>query len=240
MDRPDNQIVKMDNQTPTVQNERNNFMLAALEKVQDASQLEKLMELQERFEANEAKKAYDKAMAEFKANPPKIMKDKKVSFNSTNYKHATLANVTHAVNTALAQHGLSASWRTNHQDRQVCVTCVVSHAMGHREETTMCAMPDDSGKKNAIQQIGSTVTYLQRYSLLAMVGLAAFDDDDGIASERITEEQVEFLSNKINEHIDDHERFLSWVGVDSVESMTPQKYQTAKKAIEDIIKHQGA
>src|SRR3990167_9321834 len=38
----------------------------------DLEQLEKLLALQERWEANEARKAYHKAMAEFKANPPQI------------------------------------------------------------------------------------------------------------------------------------------------------------------------
>ncbi len=44
----------------------------------DLEKLEKLLSLQERYEANEAKKAYHVAMATFKANPPKIDKDKKV------------------------------------------------------------------------------------------------------------------------------------------------------------------
>ena len=50
--------------------------------------IEKMMELQGKWEQMEAKKAYTQAMADFKANPPKINKDKRVSFNSTNYSHA--------------------------------------------------------------------------------------------------------------------------------------------------------
>ena len=60
-------------------------------------QLEKLLALQERYDANQAIKAYNKAMTEFKANPPVINKDKKVGFSTAKgnvgYSHASLYNV---------------------------------------------------------------------------------------------------------------------------------------------------
>jgi hypothetical protein len=42
----------------------------------------------------------------------------------------------------------------------------------------MSAPDDQSGGKNAIQARGSTVTYLQRYTLLSAFGLVAADEDD--------------------------------------------------------------
>ena len=55
--------------------------------------------------------------------------------------------------------------------------------MGHSEAVSIAGPLDDSGQKNGIQQIGSTITYLERYTLMAIMGLAAHDqDDDGIAS----------------------------------------------------------
>jgi hypothetical protein len=42
----------------------------------------------------------------------------------------------------------------------------------------MSAPPDASGGKNTIQQIASTVTYLQRYTLLAITGVATKGQDD--------------------------------------------------------------
>ena len=113
-------------------------------------QLEKLLTLQERWEANEAKKAYHRAMAAFKANPPEIEKDKKVAFGNTKYNHATLANVTKKINDSLCKHGLSASWIVT-QSGAVSVTCRITHEQGHSEETTLSAPADTSGSKNAIQ-----------------------------------------------------------------------------------------
>ena len=67
----------------------------AIEKGADLDKLEKVLAIQERYEANQARKAYHKAMSEFKANPPTIDKDKSVSFGAgkTAYKHASLYNV---------------------------------------------------------------------------------------------------------------------------------------------------
>ena len=152
----------------------------------DLEKLAKLLDLQERWEANEAKKAYHCAMSEFKANPIEILKDKKVGYESktggrVGYSHASLANVVRKVTKELSKYGLSASWRTA-QNGQISVTCKITHVMGHSEETTLSAPSDTSGSKNVIQAIGSTISYLERYTLLAALGLATADqDDDGKA-----------------------------------------------------------
>ncbi len=144
----------------------------------DVGQLEALLKVQMQYEANEAKKAYVVAMAAFKADPPEIFKDKTVSFGQTSYSHATLSNVTALINKALSGHGLTASWVTSQENGSVKVTCKITHVFGHSEETCLSAAPDKSGSKNDIQAIGSTVTYLQRYTLLALTGLATSEQDD--------------------------------------------------------------
>ena len=83
----------------------------------------------------------------------------------------------------LSAVGISHKWKMC-QSPEISVTCVLTHEMGHSEETTLKASPDTSGSKNSIQAIGSTVTYLERYTLLAAVGLAAAGmDNDGRAAD---------------------------------------------------------
>lgn len=158
----------------------------AIERGADIAHVEKLLDLQMKWEANEARKAYVADMAEFKKNPPTIIKDKQVGFTNrdgtfTGYKHATLGNVTNAIVEGLARHGFSHRWEVRNQTAQIEVDCVITHRLGHSEMVTMQAGRDDSGKKNAIQQVASAVTYLQRYTLLLATGLATHDqiDDDG-------------------------------------------------------------
>lgn len=163
----------------------------AMESGADLDRLERLMNMQIQWEAREAKKAYTEAMAEFKRNPPTIYKDKHVSFKTnsgvTEYHHATLGNVVEKVVAALAEHGFSHRWIPNRAEGgMVSVTCVITHKLGHSEETTLEAGLDQSGGKNNIQAMISTKSYLERHSLLAAVGLATKDtpDDDGRGADR--------------------------------------------------------
>lgn len=161
----------------------------ALDSGADLDRLEKLMDLQERWEANEARKAFADSMAEFKKNPPTIYKDKHVGFKTdkgrTEYDHATIGNVVEKVTGAAAAHGFSHRWDLAQQDGRVIVECVVTHRLGHSQATKLEASPDSSGGKNGIQSIISAKSYLERHTLLAAFGLATKDqeDDDGASAE---------------------------------------------------------
>jgi ERF superfamily len=151
----------------------------AVQQRANVDQLTKLFELQERWQASQACQAYNAAMAKFKQRPPKILKNKHLKLDGMEYDHATLDHVTEAITETLSAVGISHRWKVS-QSPEIAVTCVLTHEMGHSEETTLKALPDTSGSKNSIQAIGSTVTYLQRYTLLAATGMAAAGmDDDG-------------------------------------------------------------
>lgn len=156
------------------------ILQAAVEKNLNPETLKQLMDLQERYEANEAKKEFVEAMNQFKANPPTITKNKHVKAGQMEYDHATLDHVCDEVTSALSAHGISHRWKVSQNDKLIKVTCVLTHRRGHSEETTLEGPADTSGSKNAIQAIGSSVTYLQRYTLLAATGLASkYGDNDG-------------------------------------------------------------
>ena len=162
----------------------------AVQQGASVEQLERLMALQERYEANEAKKEFVAAMTKFKESPAVIEKNKTVDFTSqkgrTHYKHATLANVCDAIGPELSKVGISHRWETEQlEGGAIKVTCILTHARGHSEKVWLQASRDESGNKNNIQAVGSTVTYLQRYTLLAATGMAVADqrDDDGRGGE---------------------------------------------------------
>lgn len=158
-------------------------MLAiAVQQGADIEKLEKLMELQERWEKNQARKAFDAAISAAKPKIKPILKNREVDFTSargrTNYVYEDFAQVAVQVDPVLAEHGLSYRFRSKQEDKLMTLVCVVSHRDGHFEETTLCAANDESGNKNSIQAVGSVATYLQRYTLKLALGLAAAKDDD--------------------------------------------------------------
>ena len=208
--------------------------LMQLAKDMDADKLDKFLQMQERFDANQARKAYHVAMTQFKADPPKISKDKSVAYKEVRYSHASLHNVTKTINEALSKHGLSASWQTA-QNGSISVTCKITHILGHSEETTLSAPADSSGSKNGIQAIGSTITYLERYTLLALTGLSTADqDDDGAGSEDtelITDAEKSELVDMLTECGGDLVKFCEFFKVEEIAQLPKARLNEAKIAI---------
>lgn len=213
--------------------------------------LEKLMGLQERYEANQARKAFDDALAAAKSEIPTIKKNRQVGFASkkegaarTDYKHEDLAEIARTVDPILSKHGLSYRFKTSSNPNEpISVTCRVSHRLGYSEENTLSAGRDDSGNKNSIQAIGSTITYLQRYTLKAALGLAASNDDDGKTSETvkvITQKQVDSLVDLLEAASANKDAFLEWLGVGRVEDIPADRFNDAVNKLHAKIEKQRA
>lgn len=120
----------------------------------------------------ELAKALAKAQAEMK-NP---------AFDSTNphfkSKFASLVSVREAVLPVLNKHGLTLSqFPKTSEGRAGCVN-VLMHVSGEWIEEE-CLLPLD---KNNAQGAGSAITYARRYSVQAIGGVVADQDDDGNAA----------------------------------------------------------
>lgn len=210
---------------------------AAMNGQLDTQKLNELLQIQKDYEANEARKAFVAAMAEFKAEPLEVRKTKHVKYQNnkggvTDYHHADLADVVDAVVAKMSKYGLSHRWATQQENARISVTCIITHEMGHSESVTLSAGADDSGGKNSIQAIGSTVTYLQRYTLMAATGLAAKGmDDDGRGAgkpvETITENQAGDLRVMLTDVQGDEAKFCGLFGVEKLEDLPAKEFGKA-------------
>ncbi len=204
------------------------MLKTALDKGASIETIEKFMNLAERFEKNESRKAYVKAMAEFKATAPQLKKDCEVKYGQTQYKHESLGYICDVLIPQMGEFGLSHRWDFSQKDGQITVTTVITHELGHSESTPLTSESDKTGGKNSIQAIGSTVKYLERYTFLGAVGMASSEhDDDGreaIPIKYITADQVEIIDNLINVADKDKDKFLKWCKSESVETILADKY----------------
>jgi hypothetical protein len=192
--------------------------------------VEKLMSLQERWETGQARKAFDRAIAAAKAKITPIQRNAK---GHNDKRYADFAAIAKVVDPILSEHGLSYRFRTAQSDR-ISVTCILSHEDGHSEETTLTGPADSSGNKNAIQAIGSTLTYLQRYSLVQMLGLAAAADDDGKAGAgvaTITQKQADDLTDLIETKGASRSAFLKWAKQERFEDIPADQYEACLNAV---------
>lgn len=202
--------------------------------------LSKLMDLQERWEKNQARKAFSAAISAAKAEMPRIVKSRKVDFTTkngrTNYQYEDLASIMEQIGPVLSNYGLSVRYRTTTEPNQpIAVTCIISHSAGHEEENTLMAGRDDSGNKNSIQQIGSTVTYLQRYTLKAALGLAASMDNDGAKADQggvISQGEREVILALVEETGADIQKFCEFMGVESIATIPTASFKRAIAMLE--------
>ena len=224
-------------------------VMMAMQKGYTPELIEKMMALQERFEATEARKAFYQAVADFKSEAPPVNKDKFNKWFESWY--TSLGNLLDTYNPVIGKHGLSISFPTPQQtDKTMTVECRLSHRMGHSEGVSITAPIDSaaigkiSGQKsrNAIQDIKSTFTYLRSATCEAVLGVSGTDasaaDDDGNGygrGEYLTEDQQIEISDKIKVlYPKTPEKFLKWFGCESVEKIPAKEYGRAIGALKNI------
>lgn len=193
--------------------------------------LKTLMDLQERWEKNTARKAFNVAIAAAKEEIPPILRN---ATGHNNKKYADFAQIASVVEPILAKHGLGFRFRSESTDR-ITVTCIIFHREGHSEETALSGPPDASGNKNAVQAIGSTSTYLQRYTLMLALGLAATNDDDAKAAgagEAISQSQLDALIAAADEVGADKEKLCQYLKIEGLALLPANRYAEAMSAIE--------
>lgn len=177
---------------PTVQDElntmdRENAIInviarAAADPNTDIDKMERLLEMQERVMARQAQAAYYAALAELQPKLPVIgergaIKDRNQNVQST---YALWEDVNEAIRPMLAEHGFALSFKVRRTDSEVITTGVLSHRLGHSEQTELALPSDTSGSKNAVQAIGSSTSYGKRYTAFALLNITSTgEDDDG-------------------------------------------------------------
>jgi hypothetical protein len=105
--------------------------------------------------------------------------------------YATWEDTVEAIRPVLARYGFSLSFRPGQSARgNPTVTGVLRHVGGHREEGELELPPDLTGGKNAVQAVGSALSYGQRYVARMLLSLTSrAGDDDARSASRSHEGQ---------------------------------------------------
>lgn len=211
---------------------------AALDPTFDVEKLSALLTVKERWDAEEARRAFIVAKAAFRGSATSIIKNQQVKFGTTEYMHATLDAVAETIQDALVKNGFDYAWKSEQdtQAGQITVTCCLTHVGGHSECATLISGLDTSGGKNNIQALVSAQSYLKRHTLLSVTGMATKEaDDDGAAAggfSTITDDQYEKLVALQKEVNADTARFLKHFGIETLDMLPANQYNNAVRALE--------
>lgn len=205
----------------------------AVERGVDASQLERLLELQKSWEAHTASKAYNDAMSSCQSEMPVVVRD--AENKGTHSRYARRETVLNTIKPCYTKHGFSLSFR---QDDcpipdHLRIVCAVRHRAGHTEHHHADLPLDGRGAKggasamNATQAVGSTYSYGCRYLTYLIFNVTVADeDDDGRAAggAHITPDQVQEI-NVLFEECENYgkpvnsKKFYEWLGIEGLHEL---------------------
>jgi hypothetical protein len=147
----------------------------------DIDKLERLLAMKERWDKEQARKAFFESLSAFQEECPDLRKTKAVFYKKDEpaaYHYAPLSDIDRQIKPILKRNGLSKRFEIVTTEGKITgVACIITHVLGHSETTIMPTIADPSGGKNAIQALGSGVQYGQRYALIAALGLTTADQD---------------------------------------------------------------
>ena len=118
------------------------------------------------------------ALLKFHANPPAIAKEGIIAMHGKDRKYITLDTIMHAVRPSLAEKGM---FITQHLAGDSLTTMII-HEGGQFIASRFPFQTMNGSGTNNLQNLGGGLTYLRRYAISAILGIAADEDNDGEGS----------------------------------------------------------
>ena len=201
--------------------------------------LRELLNVRREWEADEARKAFNHAIAEFQRRAPIIEKADK----AYDKQYARMDRIWREIRPLLTELGLSVTWQVCELRDALChVEGQLRHRDGHGERLVQdIPMPELIKGQNKAQQMGSAATYARRYALCAALGLVTGDDDDGHAAggALVTAEQVEEIKTLVDAARGvsgfNERAFWGWVGTDDAGMIPANRYADVVAALKRKI-----
>ena len=223
------------------------IMRAVKDPACDPTKMAQLLELSRQVRADDAKTAYMRSMVNLKPLLPIIDRKGRITIHAKgadkipaniiqSTAYALWEDIDAAITPILHDHGFVLTFKCGSgPDGRVTVTGVLSHEMGHSEETTMTLPLDTSGSKNNVQAVGSSTSYGKRYtaSLLLNLRTKGEDDDGKLGGDPgpISEEQAEKLLEMLTRDKADVQGFCKYMGISSLIELLEKDFARAVEVI---------
>lgn len=207
----------------------------------DVSKLRELLAVRRDWEADEARKAFNKAIADFQRRAPIIAKDDKAYDKA----YARIDRIWREIRPLLTELGLSVTWQVCElREDGVChVKGALRHRDGHGEDIVQdIPMPELIKGQNKAQQMGSASTYAKRYALCGALGIVTGEDDDGHAagSQFVTLTQAALITEKVDAcrglNNFNEAAFWKWIGASEAEMIQANRYADAVAMLDRKLK----
>lgn len=218
------------------------ILAGALEKgvtPENVSVMERLLAMQERYDAKQAEREFAAAFVEVQANMPRIEASKPVpdKFGNVKYVFAPFEDIMRAVKPLLLKHGFTIRFDTAVDGPRIKQTCKLMHKGGHTVENSFYARIGSGppGSSEA-QGDGAASTYAKRFALCNALNIVIEHDTDGRDDARhegapITEDEVLYLKELVKETGSNEAAFLKFAGADTYDKIGSTRYSACVAAL---------
>ena len=214
------------------------IMQAAKDPSVDPNKLHLLLDAQERLLNYQAKVAYNQAFALMQPKIPEVVAKGRIDIGKgPKQKFAKFEDIQKAIKPILQEFGFTLSFRTGYEGDFELTTTVLTHRLGHSEQTTIRLPRDASGSKNAVQGVGSSQSYGQRYGVKALLNITVVgDDDDGemAGAKTINKNQVDIIIRKLGGPGERVAKFCRFHKVASVDEILASAFDRVVAEIDNV------
>lgn len=203
----------------------------------DIAKMEGLLRMQQEIVAHEAKMAFDSAMKRLQPRLPHIVKKGRIDMGKGDkaiQQFAKYEDIATFVKPLMSEEGFSITFGTSPvpEGKGILITAKLSHSQGHSDVQSIPLPFDTSGSKNAIQAVGSTLSYGKRYLLCAMLDIVTIgeDNDGNLPPSLIDEKQENTILDMFaacNMDPASQAKFLEYMGVKTVGDIRAADFQKA-------------
>lgn len=142
--------------------------------------LERLFALHQKVNEDRAKAAFVQALAEFQRECPVIEKTRIVlnKDGTVRYKFAPIDTIVTQIREYVSKNGFSYRWETSQENKDITAICILTHVLGHSENSKFAISVETSQFMTAPQQSASALTFAKRYTLCNVLGISTGEEDD--------------------------------------------------------------
>lgn len=148
----------------------------------DAAKISALVGMQEHLQDREAASAFNTAFAAMAGEIPEIDEHGRIAHNGkVQSRYAKFEDIKKVITPILTKHGFALAFETDpHSADELTVIGILTHIGGHERRSRFRSKADTSGSKNAVQGLGSVVTYGKRYTTCDLLNITTREaDNDG-------------------------------------------------------------
>ena len=175
----------------------------------DAEKMQVMFEALKQERGEVSFKSYIKDFALMQSEFPSIRQTAK----GHNGPYASFDDINDGTAYARGKYGFALSFLPETAEGMMVITATLSHREGHVQTSTMTLPFDTSQNKNAVQSLGSALTYGMRYGIKALLSISTHDGDDNDAGslyESVTAEEATALQEEATKQGKDVEKVFGY------------------------------